>query len=1002
MGELSDAAARETRKRRSLFTAIRYRRAINRAEQSQPVHGDLDHIKRGLATAVEIESAVSSLLADNAFWVVATAGNYDALSRLSKERLVALAYLQHQNVEVVLTQLGQEPSTASRLGQDLQDTFTHLAGGPAPPGFTMRQAQEHLLVFNFHLRRLIKQMELSVHPPWPERRSRRRLIWGFVTRQAVVILSVVPLLSIILDIRSPLPFGVRPYGNTTRLVALLLTGVVLLAHGLWAWHGRKKRHEAPSRSLLSRRSVVALQFTLFATLIVAPIAISFGRLSYEEFQLPPDCTLARHFDLRATASLLVKTDGQNVPTLISTVTYDLPLSSPIAGALLGHQRSRSFEYVLNCLALGRNDKELRRKPVSVVVANQHVRVADTVEAQVADLAEEAVASIGPWNAFINETTWSFILTKPEMFGDTRWQDITVKAPPGWLGTIAPDPEQADAAGAAWTTYRTGELVFVALHPDGRARSVAMAGKLPYSLVSWFSYELCGVAVLVWAYLTLRKSRTPDRPKPAALSVSVRVPTAVADMRRVRVLLGLTLSGTTILAVDTIAFQLVTDKGEWTPYWLTSMLSYTALCAVIALIGGISPTAVAGLACVASAFLIAALSVTDKATQTIYSGVPLVIVAWFAVGGVVSLLATAMRPPEWRGRPTASVLVIGAVLTVVTGLWYVALHTVRFSDQLGIAAVPESMRRLWWRVVWFPWETVLALDEIIWILPIIAMAALLKRRAKYAAPELDGPDRHSVIWLFCVSTMAWEAYTAGLWLPLSILVAAPVLSVLLTLSRRWVVLRRPLSLSPRPVDAPYEMARAVGPELQVGSTAALGGKIALALGLLPTAWFTWVELSGPHWDIIGRWAFMGIWMPSLIVVGLLTWFAAGFVLGLLWRELPGKISLYKSLPLVLAHAAGALTQITADWLLGQEPAWGALQRSLFIWAILIITGFGIEYTTMRRLSPGITLARFYGYEGRFQGLRTLAPQLLAVAFLVYAILRPEQGFIQFDPGQLMKR
>lgn len=72
----------------------------------------------------------------------------------------------------------------------------------------------------------------------------------------------------------------------------------------------------------------------------------------------------------------------------------------------------------------------------------------------------------------------------------------------------------------------------------------------------------------------------------------------------------------------------------------------------------------------------------------------------------------------------------------------------------------------------------------------------------------------------------------------------------------------------------------------------------------------------------------------------------------------------------------------------------------MWAILTIAGFGLELRTRSQIKPVPSLADFYGYQGRFPWLSTLAPQLLATAFLVYAVLRPEQGFIQLELSQLV--
>ncbi|MEU4407536.1 DUF6185 family protein [Streptosporangium sp. NPDC023963] len=377
---------------------------------------------------------------------------------------------------------------------------------------------------------------------------------------------------------------------------------------------------------------------------------------------------------------------------------------------------------------------------------------------------------------------------------------------------------------------------------------------------------------------------------------------------------------------------------------------------------------------------------------------------------------AIREPKWRGRPAVSVILIGTALSAVVICWYAAIRIMYLYDNSSVASFEAAWATLSGPATWFPWELAIALDDVLWVLPIIALAAVLRKRASLAEPDLNGPDRRAVIWIFCVSTLTWEIYVASVWLPLSILVAAPVLSITLQETRRWAVLRQPEPERATVVRAGrqalmdlrtmasggYGTVRAYGPYKDAGRNALFGGRVALALGVLPTVWFTWLDISSQRGDLDDGWALAVITITGLIIGELVVWFMAGFVLGLLWRELPGQISPWKALPLVLAYGAGVLAQVLVDWALGQGPAWWALQRSLFVWAILTIVGFGIELRTWRQIRPIPRLALFYGYQGRFPWMRTLAPQILATAFLVYAVLRPEHGFIQFELGQLVRR
>ncbi|MED7928853.1 DUF6185 family protein [Nonomuraea sp. LP-02] len=838
-------------------------------------------------------------------------------------------------------------------------------------------------------------------------RSLRRRVWGFVLRQLIVALAVTPLVLLSLDLRPPIPAWVRS-DDATRRIAILLASAVLLTHGLWAWIGRRTLHSSPRRTRVFRPAGTTLLAVLFAVLIIVPTALVLGRISSTGAPPQEACEPIPAPGARASVKLTLRAERQDMPDFVSMVKLELPHSWALTGALLGHRHTASFQQAIHCL-LPREANPVSARDVTVTAGNGQVQVTETVKADVSDAVR---GHIGPWSVMPNGSTWRLNLEMSQGPGVGQQQDVEVILPAGWRGESTPPPAQADAWRAAWKLDAWGHMD-ITVHPDGRARLVAQSGKPPYTLIDWVSYQLCGIAVLAWGYIAIPRRQERRR-------TCVPTPEPV-DQSRVRSYLDLALLLTLLIVVDSLTseLRLLQSMNAGSKYWLSEILTYTVFTALVAVTGRLSPTVVSVLCSITVTCVIVLHDQPESESLTVKT-VPLlalmVISTWMAVTGLASALLTATRAPRWRGRPAVSVIFIGTALSVVVLCWYAAIRIMNLYDNSSVANFEAAWTTLSGPITWFPWELANALDDVLWVLPIIALAAVLRKRAALAEPDLDASDRRAVIWIFCVSTLAWEIYVAGLWLPLSVLVAAPVLSITLREARRWVVLRRPqpehatvvragrqaLMDLQKTTSGRYENVRAYGPYADAGRNAIFGGRVALMLGLLPSGWFTWLDISSQRGDLDDGWALAVITITGSILGELVLWFVVGFVLGLLWRELPGRISPWKALPLVLAYGAGVLAQVLPDWALGQGPSWWALQRSLFVWAILTIVGFAIELRTWRQISPAPRLAVFYGYQGRFPWIRALAPQILATVFLAYAVLRPEQGFIQLELGQLVRR
>lgn len=854
-------------------------------------------------------------------------------------------------------------------------------------------------------------MEMSGQPnasaaQRPTERSLRRRVWGFALRQMIVALAVTPLVLLYLDLRPPVPAWLRPDDNT-RQVAILLAAMVFLGHGLWAWIGRRTLHRRPRRTRMFHPGGTTLVTVLFAVLVIVPAVLITGRIGSAGTPSHRSCEAMPVPGARASVTLSLRAEHRNIPEFVSEVRLELPHSWASTGALLGHRHSADFQQAIHCL-LPRQGEPVSVGDVTVTAADGLVRVTETVKADISDAVN---GYIGPWSVNSDETTWNLAMASQGL-GAVQQQDVEVILPGGWRGKSIPPPAKADASRASWK-LDSRTHVTVTVHPDGRARLVAQSGKRPYTLIDWVSYQLCGIAVLVWGYVAIRRREEWRR-------TCAPTPEPVGQIRVLHYL-NLVLLLTLFIVADSLtnSLELLRPLTAGSRYWLVVILAYTVFAALVAVAGRLSPTVVAVLCSIALACVLALYDQPNSRSLTPKT-VPLLalmaITTWLTVTGTASALVNATREPRWRGRPAVSVILIGTALSAIVVCWYAAIRIMHLYDTSSVANFEAAWATLSGPVTWFPWELAIALDNVLWILPIIALAAALRKRASLAEPNLDGPDRKAVIWLFCVSLLGWEIYVASVWLPLSVLVAGPVLSITLRGARRWVVLRRPepgqatvvrvgrqaLMDLRKTASGGYDIVRAYGPYTDAGRNALFGGRVALALGLSPTVWFTWLDISSQQGDLDDGWALAVVTIAGMILGELVMWFVAGFALGLLWRELPGRISPWKTLPLVLAFGAGVLAQVLVDWSLEQGPAWWALQRLLFVWAILTIVGFGIELRTWRQLRPVPRLAVFYGYQDRFPWIRTLAPQILATAFLMYALLRPEQGFIQLELGQLVRR
>lgn len=843
----------------------------------------------------------------------------------------------------------------------------------------------------------------SKHPD----RARRRL--RFAIR--FMGLASLDVLLVLFVIKSPI-------SGALALTVTIVLVFVLCVYAIWAWKNRHKVlfvkrtrvQEWPKASVIDWLAILSL---------LIPVALITQTLVGKSWDYADDRRgCLRQVGASGTTTLSITTDNVEVPRVTSTTILKIPSSQPFAQGLLTGAATPGYRAALGCLSLPEpREWEYRQSPPTVTAAAGTVQVVDTVEARLDQLAQFAEPYVGLWRLDLQHPDrhrWQVQLTDPAGLVSPKWEKVELKVPPGWRGELAALPQIADSTVATW--IRPAHPVISNIYPDGRAIAVTFTSVRPYNLIEWISYSLCSLWVIAIGLRAVSRRHV----RPRSLSTDRiregvrRLPALRRKMlwrqawsamevwwhrawnaqsiggwnKRIRALLWLTVLLPIIFVIDSLTSELgwldpVEKIGG--SYWVVETLCYVIYAALTALMGRISPTLAAVLFSIAAAMVVAQSGTGNPFPITVIAGM----VSALTMAGFAGLLVKALQPNPVRTLWVSSIglLWAGAVL-----VWYAATRITYSADQYPLADDGEIIRQMAWALAWFPWELMTVVDDFLWMAPVIALLAVV---ANWTKLRLTGRRRHIVIWLFAATTMPWEVYIAGVWLPISVLVSASVLSATLEVSRRFV--RADIGSY-----GGYERARIRGPFPEVGRNAVRAGVLAACFGLVPAGWFAWNTLAARQWTITGEQSMSALWIPGIVSNEILVWFTAGFLLGLLWRRLPGTLSLWKALPLVGAYATGVLVQDGLNLITDQGDLSGAVQRSLFMWAVLTLTGFGLDLTVWRRHGSVPSLRVFYGSRDWVDSLPNLLPQLLAFAFVVYATISPDQGFIQLDPSQLMRR
>ncbi|WP_169951668.1 DUF6185 family protein [Microbispora sp. H11081] len=316
------------------------------------------------------------------------------------------------------------------------------------------------------------------------------------------------------------------------------------------------------------------------------------------------------------------------------------------------------------------------------------------------------------------------------------------------------------------------------------------------------------------------------------------------------------------------------------------------------------------------------------------------------------------------------------------------------------------------VVVSPFLLLRSVAYLMW--PLVVFLLLLLLRLRGRREESVGPlTTWLVVFLFVVGTIRWPGTYAGMPVPLAALTGLAVLPLLLRLTRRaeaadpgvsrrrlaviveecrdlearekglrrrWAsgdldddayhrengpvddrirVLRAEIGLDPGREDglSPLDVALSRGPAGSWWANARLAARYASYVGAPAAVFLIWATWST---DSRGR----DGWLDRLgepngfyglagdLIGGLLVWPVAGFVLGALWRRLPGRRGYLKGVVPVLAYAAATGAHAVLNNVIGQAPVRGSLVRVLLLFLVLTVVAVLMDARTLQTRPGGL--------------------------------------------------
>ncbi|MEV4293834.1 DUF6185 family protein [Microbispora rosea] len=690
-------------------------------------------------------------------------------------------------------------------------------------------------------------------------------------------------------------------------------------------------------------------------------------------------------------SVVVAERGHDTPVMTSTTRVGVPRDWPGAAALLGDGSA------VGCLLPpgGTPSVTMPADGADVVVQSIQETPLELYD------TEWGAESAGLWSSRTSgDTRFVALLPSPEDLppglAGARWRTVVVRTPEFRARTVTPLPSEVLPGGAyVWRDGATAPRVEVALPLSARSAFQRWSGLRGQDVLTVATYLGFALPYLLLAgLLVVLYRRSGDRDERVLVRITLGALAVIIATEAV-LIVGV-LTGTLFLAglfqvPETLAILVVAA-----PLCLALRgLARTGLRWGLPMLAGAVLAAVGGLA------LLAARLFGDEPSDPLRVA-PAVLTALLLTGAAWAIAVRAARVGGRTPRAVRALLcwsVPGLALLTLAYVTQTAVVGLRTSGFLPAAATS-------------PFFLLRSLAYLMW--PLVVLLLLLLLRLHGRRTDSVGPSTlWLLVFLFVVGTIRWLNTYAGMPFPLAGLVGLAALPLLLRLTRRaevadpgvsrrrlamivdeyrdleqrekglrrrWAAgelddeehtkeagpvvgrirrLRMEIGLDPDREDglSPLDVALSRGPGVTWWANARLAARYASYVGA-PAAvfliWATWSTDSRGHDGWLDRLGdpngFYGL--AGDLIGGLLIWPVAGFVLGALWRRLPGRRGYLKGVVPVLAYAAATGAHAVLNNVIGQAPVRGSLVRVLLLFLVLTVVAVLMDARTLQTRPGGL--------------------------------------------------
>ncbi|MFI7038295.1 DUF6185 family protein [Microbispora rosea] len=690
-------------------------------------------------------------------------------------------------------------------------------------------------------------------------------------------------------------------------------------------------------------------------------------------------------------SVVVAERGHDTPVMTSTTRVGVPRDWPGAAALLGDGSA------VGCLLPSGGTPTVTMPADGADVV---VQVTQETPLELYD-TQWGVESAGLWSSRTSgETRFVALLPTPadlpSGLAGARWRTVVVKTPEFRARTVTPLPSEVLPGGVyVWRDGAAPPRVEVALPLSARSafqRWSGLRGEDALTVATYLGFAL--PYLLLAGLLVVLYRRSGDRDERVLIGIALGALAMITATEAVLIVGALT--GTLFLAG---VFHV--------PDMLAILVVAAPLCLAVrglartGLRWGLPMLAGAVLAVVGGLALLAARFSGDRPPDTLWVA-PSVVTALLLTGAAWAIAARAARV---RGRTPRAVRVLlcwSVPCLALLALAYVAHAAVAGLRTWGFLPAAATS----------PFLLLRGLAYLMW--PLVVLLLLLLLRLHGRRTDSVGPSTLSLlVFLFVVGTIRWLNTYAGMPFPLAGLVGLAALPLLLRLTRRaevadpgvsrrrlamivdeyrdleqrekglrrrWAAgelddeehtkelgplvdrirrLRMEIGLDPDREDglSPLDVALSRGPGVTWWANARLAARYASYVGA-PAAvfliWATWSTDSRGHDGWLDRLGdpngFYGL--VGDLIGGLLIWPVAGFVLGALWRRLPGRRGYLKGVVPVLAYAAATGAHAVLNNVIGQAPVRGSLVRVLLLFLVLTVVAVLMDARTLQTRPGGL--------------------------------------------------